>query len=176
MEDTAFWKLIDQTRQAAGGDVQLQTELLSEALAKLPDDQIYGYEARFRTHMKRANHYNVIAASKLLEGYVSDDVFIYFRAFLIASGWQILEAAITETDSLAGLELADGEDMLYVADKAFLRKHGDNPDQRLPRDTAPVELNYDLCFDTPEGDEWQEWELSARFPKLWQRYQQLNGL
>ncbi|MBV8063095.1 MAG: hypothetical protein JOY51_05840, partial [Nevskia sp.] len=89
---------------------------------------------------------------------------------------QTLEAAIAETDSLAGLEPADGEDMLYVADKAFLSKHGDNPDGPLPRDHAPAELSYDFCFDTPAGDDWQESELPARFPKLWQRYRQSNDL
>ncbi len=172
MDDVAFWKLVDQARQTAAGNLPLQAELLSEALARLPDDQIYGYEARFRAHLKRANHYNVMAAAKLLEGYVSDDVFIYFRAFLIAAGQQTLDAAINDTDSLAQLELADGEDMLYVADKAFLRKHGGKADKPLPRDHAPAELNYDLCFDAPEGDDWEDSELPARFPRLWRRYQQ----
>ncbi len=172
MNESEFWGLIDRSRQEAGGG-ELQAAALTKTLSGLPESDIYEFECSFRTHMMRAYHFNVLATAKLLEGYVSDDTFIYFRAFLISMGRETLDAAIENADALANLQIDDGEWMLYVADNALKQKFGEHTPKTLPRDRAPAHLNYDFTQEALKGEDWAEQDLEGKFPLLWARYKAL---
>ncbi|MDB5978496.1 MAG: hypothetical protein JWR07_5256 [Nevskia sp.] len=172
MNESEFWGLIDRSRQEAGGG-ELQAAALTKTLSGLPESDIYAFECSFCMHMMRAYHFDVLAAAKLLEGYVSDDTFIYFRAFLISMGRETLDAAIENADTLVNLQINDGEWMLYVADNALKQKFGEHTQKALPRDCTSAHLNYDFPQETLKGEDWAEQDLERRFPLLWARYSPL---
>ena len=62
MDATEFWKLIDKTREASGGDPSKQTELLVDALAQLPVDDILKFD-NLLTDVALATRAAIIASS-----------------------------------------------------------------------------------------------------------------
>lgn len=115
--------------------------------------------------------------AKIVNDYVRDDSFLYFRCRLIAEGKDIFNKSITNPDSIAERTIEElefgGEDMLYVSDNAFIIKFGKNSTKELPRDVACDFLDYNFGYDI-KGEDWIEEELPSKYPKLWGNYQNVS--
>lgn len=172
MTEEQFWELIALSGQGTD-DVASHLSTLVATLSSAQQSDIVDFEYRFREILARSAHYNVMAAAKVVEGSVDDDSFLYFRCRLILEGKEIYHGAIQNPDILASVkrDLTDsGESLLYVADKAFTRKLGEDTDEELPRDRAAGHHDYDDPFIQLEGEDWTARELPGKYPNLWSRY------
>ncbi|MFG2141305.1 DUF4240 domain-containing protein [Streptomyces sp. NPDC048650] len=170
MDEMEFWQLIDTSREVAGGDPEEQADVLVERLVGLDPDAVTDFARHFESRYNRAYAWELWAAAAVLLDGAADDVFDYFRCWLIGQGREVFEGALHDPDHLADLldefdEEVDGdaEELGYAADEAYERLTGAvMPDLGLP--PAPREpLGTYLDFDDDEV-------LAERFPRLWDRF------
>lgn len=130
MNAATFWKMIEDARKDADGDIEKQTELLVEALSKESDEDIIEFNHIMQNMMDRAYRGNLWDACVFIHCGCADDDFEDFRAWLIAQGEGIFEKAIKDPESL--VELLDPkhrdkvvfEEFAYVGKYAYRRKTG----------------------------------------------------
>ena len=172
MPEDSFWELIEKAKIDSGGDCYKQVEIITDALSKKSEKEIIGFEFTLRELLIKANHYNVMAVQKIIEGSVTDDSFLYFRSKLILYGRITFENAINNPNYI--FERIDsaitGEPLLTIADAAFKMKFGDNTDKILPRDQASEVINYDSGDYEVQGKDWEESDIPKRYSKLWKAY------
>jgi len=96
MDTTTFWRLVADTRAAAGHDTGRQSQLLEHRLSDLPAQQIVGFQ-RIRHRLdQRAYTWDLWGAAYVIEDGCSDDCFRDFRAYLISLGRGPYEAALRD--------------------------------------------------------------------------------
>ena len=166
MDSAAFWRLVADTRTAAGNDTGRQSELLEQRLSKLPAQQIVAFQ-RIRHRLdQRAYTWDLWGAAFVIEDGCSDDCFRDFRGYLISLGRRAYDAALRDPDSLAPIvqdaEQGDWENADSVAGDAYASATGED----IPADDS------DLSGDPrgePFDDEDQE-ALVQRYPRLAARF------
>ncbi len=172
MNELVFWEIIEQSKEGSR-DFSQQIELLTNKLSHLEESKIIEFEYRFREALLKSAQYSIMAAVKIINGYVSDDGFLYFRCRLIAEGKELFYKTIENPEVIAESDIQElefgGEEMLYVADQAFMKKFGEDSEKELPRDVAFVYLNYDEGEEI-KGEDWKEEELPIKYPELWKKY------
>ncbi|MGV9990265.1 DUF4240 domain-containing protein [Streptomyces sp. NPDC003374] len=172
MDETEFWELIDDSRQAAEGDAEEQADLLVERLLDCDPELVLDFARHFESRYNRAYRWDLWGAAWVLLDGASDDAFDFFRCWLIGQGREVFEGALHDPDSLADLledfdeEIdGDGEELGYAADEAYEQLTGTvAPDLGLP--PAPAE---------PEGtpvDFEDDRVLARRYPRLWARFRE----
>ena len=103
MDINEFWNLIDTTREASGGDVSKQVDLLVEILVKRSLDEIFSYEGIMDDLLDKAYHAALWDAADIIGCGSGDDGFWDFRAWLIAQGKEVYENALADPDSFQKL-------------------------------------------------------------------------
>ena len=162
MNSDAFWNLIDRALQAGVGS----PEDVEAGVARLLQDLNVADLAAFRVHfddaMDRAYRWDLWGAAFLIGGGCSDDAFSDFRSSLVARGLNAYERAVSDPDSLADVDLDEEawfhEGFGYLATAEFERRKMKSPPRAKPHPSEP------------EGDEWSEDDLPARFPQLSRKY------
>jgi len=174
MKEGEFWNVIKDSIKTSRGDINLQTDCLINILARLREEDIIGFEITLRSMIKKANHVNVLALNKIVEGTVTDDSFLYFRAKLILLGKANFYQAIKDPNQLDIIINSDqlGEELLSVADKAFTNKLGTNYHGELPRDIIWNLISYDDLSEDPKGIMWQETEFKGKYANVLALYPQ----
>ncbi|WP_199808820.1 MULTISPECIES: DUF4240 domain-containing protein [Streptomyces] len=170
MDETEFWELVDDARQAAEGDPEEQADLLVDRLARLDPDSVLDFARHFESRYNRAYRWDLWGAAWVLLDGASDDAFDFFRCWLIGQGRHVFEGAVHDPDSLADLlddfdeEIdGDGEELGYAADEAY---------EQLTGAVAP-DLEIAPAPPEPEGtplDFENEGLLAERYPRLWERF------
>jgi hypothetical protein len=161
-----FWRLVAETRAAAGNDTGRQSQLLEARLRQLPAQQIAGFE-RIRRSLDRGIYtWDVWGAAYVIEDGCSDDCFRDFRGYVISLGRRPYEAALRNPDALAPVvhdaETGDWENADDVAPDAY---HG-VADEDIPGDSSDLSGN-------PRGTPWdddQAESLVRRYPRLAARF------
>ena len=160
MDITAFWDLIEKTREASGGGPFEQAELLTNTLVQLPERDILSYDTILHNLMDRAYVANLWEAAYIIGCGCSDDGFMDFRAWLIGRGTGLFEKALANPESLAEVVEAGKEtqveDLMYVASRAYARKTAN--EEMPPMSRERPELKGESSRD--------EQSVLARFPKL----------
>jgi hypothetical protein len=164
MDETSFWRLVADTRTAAGNDTGRQSELLDERLRRLPAQQIAAFERIRRSLDRQAYTWEIWGAAYVVEDGCSDDCFRDFRGYLISLGQRPYETALRDPDAIAAAiedaETGDWENADDVAPDAYESVTGDD----IPGDSS------DLSGD-PRGTPWDDDHAEA----LVQRYPRLAG-
>ena len=169
-DETEFWQLIDDTREAAQGDPVEQADLLVERLVGLSPDEVIDFARLFEARLARAYRWDLWGAADLLLGGAGDDAFDYFCCWLIGQGREVFEGALAEPDDLAELVAdfdedvdGDAEELGDAADRAHEQLTGmPLPETGLPsRAAEPAGRVID--FDDARI-------MEERFPRLWERY------
>jgi len=123
MEVKEFWKLIDETRLASGGDHRKQAELLIAALAKLTEAEIIDYQEILDNLQDEAYIAELWEVAYILDMGCGDDDFMDFRAWLIGQGKDIFDKALDSPESLVEFvepgQETKSESLLYVAFEAY---------------------------------------------------------
>lgn len=158
MDTNRFWQI---TEGAAS------PKELHRALAELDEADLVSFERLHRTRMDESYRWDLWGAAYLIQGGCSDDSFDYFRAYLISLGSQTYAAALANPDSLADVELdaegEDWEDWMSPTIAVIFARTGEY--DFADSDPAPSARPED-----PSGEEWDEDDLPALFPRLAARY------
>jgi hypothetical protein len=163
--DSPYWRLIDQTRRAAGNDTSRQSELLKDRLTRLSPLAILGF-ARFRHRLDRRLYtWKLWGAAAVISDGCSDDCFRDFRAYVISLGRGPYERALRNPDSLASVaqdeETGDWENADNVAPDAYSSVTGNDfplDDSDLSGRPAGKTINLDGAA------------LVRRYPRLAARF------
>jgi hypothetical protein len=166
MDQAAFWRLMSETRSAAGNDTDKQSELLKGRLTQLSPQAIVEFARTRRSLDERAYTWDLWGAAYVIEDGCSDDCFRNFRGYLISLGQAAYENALSNPDSLASIaqdaETGNWENAANVAPDAYASVAGGD----FPLDTS------DLSGD-PSGTPFNENDaagLASRYPKLAARF------
>lgn len=184
MEADEFWALVDEAREAAGGDLVRQAELLSAALARRAPADIVSFDALFHRIIAQGYTFDLWAVGYLAAGGMSDDEFVDFRAMLVGMGQTVWDRAVEDPDSLADV-LDDGSDdaigaadtLGHAAAEAYRQSTGSQ--MPTPESTDDGGTDDDLgdspddATASPSGLPWDEndpADLEKRFPQSWARW------
>jgi len=177
MDPRQFWQLIERSKAQSEGDCDRQADALTALLLELPATDIMAFDRLFEQYVDQAYRNDVWAAAYIIQGGCSDDGFEYFRRWLIGQGEAVYTAALRDPESLLSvvtshnqgnpfLRFEDApflrlecEPLGYVADQAYEQKTG----SVMPRSPHPL----------PEliGEDWDDEDLPAMFPKLWAAFE-----
>lgn len=191
-DDSKFWTMVEDSwrhgqrsarpgffarlfRRSAPDSDQIEAaaaESLKSALMTLPAAEIVAFKKRLEAQLDRAYKANVWEAAYVLMGGCSDDMFEYFRAWLIAQGRETFEGVLADPESLADVETGEPdvacqfEALLYVPVEAYEESGFGDLYADLPaRDTSP-ELDRELHA---------EEKLPALYPRIESRWQRKRG-
>lgn len=173
MDETEFWKIIDYSIANSKNDKLEQEKTIVEKLSAYNPEQIIEFEIILRQLIIQADDFKIMGAQKIIEGYVSDDSYLYFRCWLIGKGEEIYKETIRNpdvlSDSISREDEFDFEELLYVSTKAYKIKTGKiEEDATFPRDVAYLKgLDYDFGAPPTKGVDWKEEDLPVTYPKLW---------
>jgi hypothetical protein len=155
MDRQGFWKVIDDARARASGDMHAVAAHAVEIVAALPPEEIVGAAQPLWDLMADSYRGDLWGAAYLINGGASDDGFEYFRGWLIAAGREVFEQAVAAPDALAGVpavrtaaaheEDLEDEEVLGIVWDAHLKATG----RRLPPgaftiDYPPVDFGWDI--------------------------------
>lgn len=165
-DETAFWRLIAQTRSAADNDTGRQSGLLEDRLTELSPSAIIEF-AKIRHRLdRRAYTFRLWGAAAVIEDGCSEDCFRDFRAYLISLGRGPYENALRDPDSLAAVaesaETGDWENAGNVAPDAYSSVTGND----FPLDDSDLSGR-------PRGTSFNDNDeagLARRYPRLAARF------
>ena len=162
MNESEFWKLIESSRRVQIGNASHQLDWLQAELEKRPTQDILDFDRLLREQMALAYTWDLWAAAYIINGGCSDDGFDYFRAWLIAQGYEVFHNALQDPETLADVAESDAslEDLMYVAGKAYETK----TNTKFPRTTHPAPKLIGDKFDEDEKS------LQAKYPKLFAKF------
>ena len=176
MDKQEFWKIINYSFDKSNHDKSLQEKIIIEKLKTYSADQIVEFELIFRQFVIDADDFKIMAAEKIIEGWVTDDPYLYFRCWLIGQGEKTFTETLKNPDFLADLvdkqTSTNFEELMYVATTAFEQKTGKKEeDESFPRDVAFKKgLSYDFGTPPTKGTDWTEEQLPKLYPKLWAKF------
>lgn len=175
MSEEIFWKIVLDVKFLAMKNNIRRSQLLFQYLSSLSAEQIVGFYLMMRSLIDRAGSNNIWIAAKILNnGYCSDDVFLYFRAWLISEGRGVYYAAISDPDSLADLDFGvDGD--VCAEDEDFYFSAVDAYSQVTGMDIYEDPQVTSGCDDNIAPEFRVVGRVEDLFPRLWGRYgNQLN--
>ena len=172
--ENKFWELINASKKKYPQDFDKQMEYLTASLTNLNNDQIVGFERVLREKVVELWNYNIKSLYQIIEGkYMSTDLFIYFRFWIISNGQDFYRIALNDTDNLFEFlpnRLNEtGEGLMYIADYAFYRKNGKESGLKCPRDLS-FDVDYDFGAYKMTGDYVNQKDFKTKFPKLIGKY------
>ena len=178
-----FWKIIEQAAENSDGDMEVQYDIMVENLSSRSDEDILTFNNIFDIYYNELHKHKLWAASYLINGDESEDVFDAFKGFIIVNGKDMVLGAMLEPDSLSEkLEegLAEFEDVLYLAGDAYLTKHGGEEDEfnifydktlkHKLSDDEVVDILAEIEFAEDIDKIWEEGDLEKYLPKLFKKY------
>lgn len=177
MDEDQYWKLIADSLTAAGEDQNAQLAFLKSELSKLPPKEIVGF--RLRTDKLLYDTYDptMWCAGYIMSGGCSDDMFEYFRLWVISRGREVYENAKSDPDSLvavAEVNVPEGifgfESFWYAANEAFAQKTGKDLYDHIDNEKFKTnEANYDSGFEFNWTEEDPE-SMKRLCPRLFKRF------
>jgi Protein of unknown function (DUF4240) len=94
MTNEAFWSIIEDAVQYSGGRPELFLASTTSSLGALAPDEVIGFQRVQDYHLRRSYSWDLWGAAYILLGGCGDDMFDYFRAWLVSQGRAVFEAAI----------------------------------------------------------------------------------
>jgi hypothetical protein len=170
MSAEEFWLIIDTAIRSSNHCTEVPGWLVRH-LAGQRVEVIEGFAVQYGVVHSQAFDERLWFAAQLIMGMCSEDVFVDFRAWLVANGRVSYEAVLDNPDYLADLVLSDGDNGLpklfymgSVAFNAFQQKFNGDPEAELRLPSQPAQLRNDGFWDGHDST------LAAIYPKLWARY------
>jgi len=171
MGEDKFWEIIELSK---ADDPQDQLDNLTEQLAAMTVDEIFGFDYRLDKFLEVSYNPALWAAAYIVCGGCSDDGFDYFRAWLISKGRAVYEAALENPDSLIhvferadDMDYPENEEILYAALDAYEEATGKDDFYDV---LDSFEDNFSILEIELNWDEDDPKTLKAICPKLFERY------
>jgi hypothetical protein len=175
MKENDFWEIIDKSCRLSRGSEQNQIVFIGSLLNEMGPNDIIDFEEILCHKIIESDDYKIVAAAKIINGYVSDDSYLYFRCWLIGKGKAVFDNAIKYPDSLAQHiekeEIPDFEELLYVSTDAYSKKIGEEENDTFPRNICIQKgLNYNYSALPTKGKDWTEKDLPFICPNLFRLF------
>ena len=174
-----FWRILEAANSCGKDDAEQKQQAIVQQLKGYEPAEIVAFEIILRELIAEAYDYKIVAAYKIINRYVTDDQFLYFRCWLIGQGEKIFVETLENPELLAevvGYKTdTDFEFLLYAATEAYSQRTGiEEEDESFPRGVAysNPHLNYDTCILSMKGEDWTIEQLPALCPKLWNKFRQ----
>ena len=163
MDETTFWKLIEESRIMSDGQVHLQAQLLIKRLQKLHTVDIATFHAIYVQQQNNAYTGELWDACNFITCGGGEQRFINFRAWLIAQGKSVYEAVVGNPDYLAKIiERKDREDVMY---EEFAYVVAEAYEQKTDRSFSTA----GIFAGSPKGEPLGEKDIESRFPNLFSK-------
>lgn len=175
MDEDGFWRIIEESKLHSSSNQQQEERMIVE-LSKLTAEDVREFAAIFETKMLQLYRHDLWAVAYIINHGCSDDGFTEFRAWLICRGRGFYSQSIDRPEFVgdqvpvesttidAGDSLSTCHSFDLVASSVYEKKTG--YDMYLDRSRLLAE---------PNGDSWDEDELSTLFPSLCQKFK-FNGV
>jgi len=132
VDSDTFWKLVEQSRAAAGDRVEGQAEALRSRLGDLRAEDVRGFHVHLVAASRLLYTWEHQNAAELAFGYLGDDGSTDFRTWIIAGGRASYERYLADPDFLAALltpafdeeEVGDAEVFGAVPAQVYEHKAG----------------------------------------------------
>lgn len=137
MDEHTFWRIVEDLRVAADGDPEEMSQALAERFAEADDAALRGWEEQFLRASGQLYTWQHWAAAEMVCGFVSDDVFEDWRAWIVTLGRDTFQRvaadpdALADVDDLAGSCGGAGERFAYAVSTVYFERHGDE-DEDFP--------------------------------------------
>lgn len=169
MGEDQFWAIIEKAGAVRKGratrDEDELCEALSKELSRLDAGQVRAFADLLGQRLRDACTWDLWGAAYVMMGGCSDDMFVYFRSWLVAQGRATFEGALRNADSaLAALNVEEPdmecelESLTYAVDEVL-------EDQNEGDDEPPMVNDKAEPTGTPFDEEDQD-ALMERYPKL----------
>jgi hypothetical protein len=161
-----FWDLIDKTRAAADGDAKKQSDVLTEELMNLPEDEIFLFQEILYDLKHKAYTGILWDAATVIKNGCGDDGFHEFREWLVGRGKEVYENAIKDPETLADV-LEPGDPIYPTLLAPALDAYEKITGRNMPpahRERAQLQGKPTINIDTAEIELMSQ--ISTRFPKL----------
>ncbi|MFE1443572.1 DUF4240 domain-containing protein [Streptomyces sp. NPDC058739] len=181
MDKHEFWQLIETARDQVDDPSESESvaRRATSLLADRPAETIRAAEEALWDLMADSYTNPLWAAAYIVNGGCSDDLFDYFRGWLIAQGQQVFERVVADPDTLAELAVvrtaaADGFDLedegvLGIPWNAHIRATGDQlPPSAFTVRYPPLDPAWSFDFDDRD-------EMARRLPRLAALYRHVVG-
>ena len=169
-----FWEHIKKSKRK---DPDAHVEKLTDRLGKLMPDEVVDFDHWWEMMAREAYHWNLWAAAYIINGGCSDDGFTDFRKWLILRGRDVFQAAVTNPDTLADLNVEPDEascDCCPAVHAWFAATGRSDEDGGDTAWSAACRAKYPKDEPLPElGDGWDfddEDEMRKRLPRLAELY------
>ena len=173
MNEEKFWSIIEEHKNEDDDDF---IKNIKNELRNYSESDLVEFEMILRKKIIEADNFNVMIPLKIIEGYVSDDSYLYFICWLISKWKKVYNETILNPDYLADLidinTEAYLEDLLYVSTEIYADKTKKEEDDSFPRNVCIDKwIDYDstLLINT-KGEDWTEEDLPTRAPKLFKLF------
>ncbi len=178
MDRNEFWEIVGEAKQKSGTNLDVRLSLIKKRLAKYEAEDILKFGKILGAYIGKAQeNYMVWAACKVMEGYASDDTFLYYCCWLVSMGEEVYTAAVKDPETLAtteDYEVREFEMIMYVPYELYEKKTGNMPDME-PLSDAEMEALFagiEFADDTPmlESEEKAKSLIPELLLKLVERF------
>ena len=177
-----FWQFIEEAKEQCGQDMDAEICWLKAGLLRMQPEQVLKFHAIMHGYQEAAYKYGLWTAASLLMDGCTDDLFIDFRAWLIAQGKTVYMAALENPDSLAEVEQygdCEFEMLSYVGNDAYVELTG-----RDVYEDYTAEMRDQMLAEVSGGIKYHpmiEYPLEIRdavavYPKLGDRFVTRYGI
>ncbi|MCA3130967.1 MAG: DUF4240 domain-containing protein [Betaproteobacteria bacterium] len=137
MTGERFWALLEAASSGAA-DMAGFLDALEQGLLACTGEALVAFQKHLQTAVAQLASHDLWALAYLARGGCSDDAFDYFRAWIVAQGREVFEAALRGPEDLLGAVALEGnlqcEELMYAAGEAYERRTGKPmPGVRGPR-------------------------------------------
>lgn len=185
MNNQQFWKIIQATRNQAGGDDDQQHALLIQKLTELEPAEIAAFGQLYHDKMVELYRYDIWAAILLLNGGLcSDDSFSDFCDYLIAQGERLYNSVLQNPEALLNEPLNSEAEWEYeemhfgaAADRAYAQAKGFDGDEddfiilslEGGNEEYEIPINYHWPKDPAGEPIWDDPEkLREKIPRIYE--------
>jgi len=127
MTEERFWQIMEEARsgpEAMTGFV----DTLEQGLLACTGEALVAFQRLLKAALASLASHELWALAYLARGGCSDDAFDYFRAWIVAQGHDVFEAALRGPEDLLSAAPLEGslqcEELMYAAEEAFERRTG----------------------------------------------------
>jgi hypothetical protein len=167
--EDGFSEVVERTRAAGDGDIEVMTDALYEELADANEEDLIEFQTQYVAALNRMGSWRHVDAVEMVCGFVGDDFFVDYRTWVLTRGREVFEQFAAEADALADIPELDesckasagGEPYGAVAGELYTERTGDY----FP-DTVPSPYSTE-----PTGKKLIDHDaIRAALPRLAARY------
>ncbi len=161
MDKTRFWTLIETTFDA---DCEKHTARFKVALLRLSADEVMECERIFDEYEVALYRWDLWGVAYLIGGGCSDDGFSDFREMIIRRGQKFYDAMLADPEKMALEADLKQEDFYDMFSQAIIEAYEELTGKSF------LDLESVAWPKNPSGKDWEEDDLEALFPTLWQKF------